>query len=157
MYLLGLSGLRTFNTREAIGLGADFPLTLMRGAYGGCAEDFPVRNEGATLELAERLRNLRCSGVYCGPTVSFVHALAVELLRKWEKLTPRFAALPGRTMMGGLLGQCELAKEERDVDRRRAASARCEVVPFLDTFPERPELRRVELRIARTRSDEALR
>jgi len=38
--------------------------------------------------------------------------------RRCEKLTPRLPRPPDRATTGGLLGQCELAKEERDMDRR---------------------------------------
>jgi hypothetical protein len=38
--------------------------------------------------------------------------------RKWEKLTPRLPSPADRVETRGLLGQCELAKEERDMDLR---------------------------------------
>jgi hypothetical protein len=37
--------------------------------------------------------------------------------RKCEKLTPRLPKPPDRLMTGGLLGQCELAQDERDMER----------------------------------------
>lgn len=51
-------------------------------------------------------------------------ALVIELRLRCEKLTPRFPKLLGRTMTGGLLGQWELAMDERDIDLRFAAEDR---------------------------------
>lgn len=63
-----------------------------------------------------RFRNFSCSGVYRMRLASAVLALVIEARRKCEKLTPRRAILPGRTITGGLLGQCELVMEDREYD-----------------------------------------
>lgn len=44
--------------------------------------------------------------------------VATDDFRRREKLTLRFARLMGRAMTGGLLGQCELAREEREAEFR---------------------------------------
>jgi hypothetical protein len=75
-------------------------------------------------ESLARLRNLRCSGVYWGPLVLVVNALAIELRFKCEKLTPRFPKVPGCTTTGGLLAQTELVMEERDMDLLCAVAER---------------------------------
>jgi hypothetical protein len=48
-----------------------------------------------------------------------VLAVATEERRcRCEKLTPRRPSPPDRATTGGLLAQCELAREDRDMDRR---------------------------------------
>ena len=44
-------------------------------------------------------------------------ALVVELLRRCEKSTARLCFAEGFMAIGGLLGNMELAKEARDMDR----------------------------------------
>ena len=50
------------------------------------------------------------------PLASLVLALVIEARRRCEKLTPRFPMLLGRTITGGLLGQCELVMDDREKD-----------------------------------------
>ena len=76
--------------------------------------------------------------------VSAVNPLAVELLRRCEKLTPRLCMLLGRMMVGGLFGHRELDIDPRDIDLRLAAEDLGVGDPFFDTVLERPELRRFE-------------
>lgn len=64
-----------------------------------------------------------------------VLALATDFCLRWEKLTPRFPRLPGLTMTGGLLGQCELAIDDRDTDLLLAADF-CEGVECVLRFED---------------------
>lgn len=68
-------------------------------------------------------------------------ALAVELLLRCVKLTPRLAMLLGRTMTGGLLGHCELTREEREIELRFAAEDLSAGELFFDRLPDMLELR----------------
>ena len=153
MYLLGLTGLRT-RRRGSLGIGATdraARIDEVSAIVGGGEESSDV-----IAESLERLRNLRCSGVYCGPPVLAVKALAIELRFKWEKLTPRFPRLLGRPMTGGLLGQTELVIEDLEIDLLCATTERWErlegVLRF-EEFRERIELCRLEFAIACTRNE----
>jgi hypothetical protein len=64
-------------------------------------------------------------------SVSQVPAVAADerRLRRCEKLTPRLPKPPERTTTGGLLGKCELARDEREIDLRLVEGvARCDGV-----------------------------
>jgi hypothetical protein len=72
--------------------------------------------------------------------------------RKWEKLTPRLPRPADRAATGGLLGQCELTKEERDVDRRLMDTERRDGVLRSEDRRDTAELRLELLRRAWTYS-----
>jgi hypothetical protein len=63
-----------------------------------------------------RFKKLCCSGVYRTRLASAVLELETDARRKCEKLTPRLPIPPGRIITGGLLGQCELVMEDREID-----------------------------------------
>jgi hypothetical protein len=68
--------------------------------------------------------------------------------RRCEKLTPRLPRPPDRAMTGGLLGQWELANEERDIDRRLIDTDLCDGVLRFDEPRDTAELRLELLRSA---------
>ena len=68
--------------------------------------------------------------------------------RRCEKLTPRLPRPPERAITGGLLGQCELAREERDMDRCLMDTERWDGVLFFEEPRDIAELRLELLRRA---------
>jgi hypothetical protein len=72
---------------------------------------------------------------------------------RWEKLTPRLPRPTDREMTGGLLGQCELVREDRDMDRRRLDVDRLDGVLRFDEPRDMAVLRLELLRSVRTRRE----
>jgi hypothetical protein len=81
-----------------------------------------------------------CLGVYCEPPVSAVYAVAPEERRICGKLTPRLKGL-ARIATGGLLAQCELPKEDREIDIGRTDGVRFEGLLRFEEVRETAELR----------------
>jgi hypothetical protein len=73
--------------------------------------------------------------------------------RRCEKLTPRLPRPPDRATTGGLLGQYELASEDRETDRRLMDTERCDGVLRCDEARDIAELRFELLRRAWTRRE----
>ena len=115
MYLLGLSGFR-MRRRGTMGLAA-----ILGDGRGVelCKVD---RIEGVPelWELRARANIRRGSGVPWMLLCCNALVLGTEERLRCVKLTPRFAMLLDLTATGGLLGQCELAKDDRDTDLRFA-------------------------------------
>jgi hypothetical protein len=73
--------------------------------------------------------------------------------RKCEKLTPRRPRPPDLAITGGLLGQCELAREKRDMDRCLMDAERSDGMLRFDEPRDTAELRLELLRKARIRRE----
>lgn len=136
MYLLGLSGLRTLRR------GTGFLAVLGSGLKEG--ESPTVLGLGdmveETTDSHPRLKYVPCCGVYCAPPVSAVLAVITEERRACGKLTPRLKLL-GRIATGGLLAQCELPKEDREIESGRTEAVRCEGLLRFEELRETAELR----------------
>ena len=73
--------------------------------------------------------------------------------RRCEKPTPRRPRPPDLATTGGLLAQCELARDERDIERRLIDTERCDGSLRYDDARDMAELRLELLRRARTRRE----
>ncbi len=145
MYLVGLSGFRTRRRGTVVpGVARDFVRITDDGSM------LLDRWEDPYDPIDSRRRSSdRTEGHGIAP-VSAVLAVAAEPRRcKCEKLTPRLPMPPARATTGGLLGQCELANDDREIDL--ACIDRCDGVVCLDELRDTTEPR-LEFRSAWTRN-----